>query len=95
MFPIVVDGQLLDQFDQVFTPNATANLHPPNNQIFYGIPEIVQSISGLANVSSQHGFTTQHVTMFSPSTANATTYLFANFYGQGAQLGQIFTVYGK
>ena len=94
MFPLVVDGQLLNQFDKVFTPNATANLHPPSGQVFYGIPEIVQSIAGLANVSSQHGFTTQHVEMLSSTTANATIYLFANFYGKGAQQGQIYTVYG-
>ena len=95
LFPVLVDSHVFNQFDQVFAPNATADLKSPDGAIFRGVSEISAALSGLQNVSSQHGFTTQFVTVTSSSTANATAYLFANFFGQGDKEGQIFTEYGK
>ena len=94
LFPILVDSHTYTEFGRVFTQNATANLQAPGGLIFHGVPEISEQLSGLANVSSQHGFTTQYVNVLSPTTANATTYLFANFFGQGDLEGQLFTEYG-
>ena len=94
LFPILVDSHIFSEFSNVFTANATADLKAPDGSIFHGVDEISTALSGLAGVKSQHGFTSQYVNITSPSTANATTYLFANFFGQGEMKGQLFTEYG-
>lgn len=93
LFPITVDNHRTDLVDQVFTPNATVDIHLAESAPYSGYDELKQLLSTGTGAKSQHGLTTQHVDLFSTHDANATAYLFANFFGQGSLEGQIFTVY--
>jgi len=90
-----VDTSRYDQLGRVFTLDATADFNLPDGSTLHGLTAISKMLLGLANVSGQHDITTQYVEPLSRSIANATTYFIGNFFGAEAQVGQMFTEYGK
>ena len=90
----LVDTGQSSQLDRVFAANASANFSLPGVNIVHGLPSIIEHVNAVANVTGQHALTTNYVELLSGHTANASTELAATFFGKGAQLGQIYVVYG-
>ena len=94
LFAILIDGHQYSKLDSVFFSEATANFNLPGGEILNGLPAISGELSKLANVTSQHGFTTRYVSLTGLTSANVTSYFLGLFFGRASQTGQIFTEYG-
>ncbi|KAG6903134.1 hypothetical protein C0995_004681 [Termitomyces sp. Mi166 len=94
-YPLAIDSKNFSALSNIFTVDAIANYSPPLG-VLSGL-ETIQNVlqSSLAPVTSQHGLSTQTVTLFSNTEANTTTYFTAQQFGMGIWEGQLFTSYGR
>lgn len=94
LYSYLVDGGKSSQLGRVFADNATADFSLPGMNVARGLPEIIQHVESLSNVTSQHALTTNYIQLLSQTAANASTELVATFFGSDKQLGEIYIAYG-
>ena len=96
LFSIAVDTKDYDLFDNIFTPDITANFTLPGTTAITSLSQLKSSLGGLLKgLISQHSLSNLIVDFTSPTTANATQYLVGSFLGQGNLTGEVYTNYGK
>lgn len=99
-FAINLDKKNFKAYDVEFTPKATYD--PGNGVVATGIPAIKALLAlVVGNVTTQTALTTQSINLGPPfngqgaaGTASAITYVTVTSFGQGADEGKAFSIYG-
>ena len=95
LFPLSVDTKNYSLLADIFTSDVTANFLI--GSVLHGLEAVQQQLeTHLKGLVSHHSLTTQSVVVGeNRDTASATSYLIANFFGQGDLARQVLTNYGQ
>ena len=97
LYAVAIDTKNFALLDQVFTPDVVVDYRVPNTSILYGLPAVkAYVVKALAGFVTQHTLSTTIVYQTDQKgIVNSTTYLVANYLGQGNLTGQAAYVYGS
>ena len=94
LFPILVDSYRYSEFSRVFTPDCVVDFGE-STPVLHGVAAVQKFSQTFEGRPCQHALTTQYIEFTSSSTADAETFVTANFFDEGDNVPPNFTEYGK
>lgn len=97
IYAVALDSKDFNRLNQVFTTDVVGRFgFPPPNDVINGLETVKKFLAGaLDDIVTQHTLSTTVVEFSSPTAANTTTYLVANYIGQENQTGMTLVFYGQ
>lgn len=96
IYALALDSKDFNRLNQVFTNDVVGRFFPPPNDVLNGLETVKKFIAdALDDIVTQHTLSTTVVEFSSPTAANSTTYLVANYIGQGNQTRTTLFFYGQ
>ncbi|KAL8792785.1 MAG: hypothetical protein Q9195_004598 [Heterodermia aff. obscurata] len=94
LFTVLADSYRYSELSRVFTSDCVVDFGE-STPVLHGIAAVQKVCQTFEGRPSQHALTTQYIELTSPTTADAESYVIANFFDEGDNVPPNFTEYGK